>query len=187
MLPVTRRSIGAVGLAAVALTAASRAKRRIQRRSLQTAEHVDLERYLGTWFEIARLPVRFERGCVGTTATYTRLPDGHIEVVNRCHRGSCRGRVSEIRGTARVADKQSNAKLKVYFYGPFGGDYWILDVGPNYGYALVGTPNRKMLWILGRSPVMGPDVYQRLVEKAREQGFPVSRLVRTESCEMPFH
>ena len=173
------------GLAALAFTGYRVAVAVAKRRTLRTAERVDLERYLGTWYEVARLPAFFERGCVGITATYSQAPDGHIRVVNRCSRGSCSGKHAEIEGSARVVDAATNARLKVHFRGPFGGDYWILDVGSSYDYALVGTPSRKRLWILSRTPVMDESLFERLVEEARDLGFPTAKLIRAPVCASP--
>lgn len=146
---------------------------------LRTVPHVDLARYAGTWYEIASYPQRFEKGCTGTTATYTIRADGTVEVVNRCARDSLDGRVTVARGRARVVDRESNAKLKVSFFWPFWGDYWIIDLGPDYEYAVVGHPGRHYLWILGRGPTLAPDVYAGILARLRAQGYDTARLVRT--------
>jgi apolipoprotein D and lipocalin family protein len=146
---------------------------------LRTVPHVDLARYAGTWYEIASYPQRFQKGCTGTVATYTIRPDGTVEVVNRCARDSLDGRVTVARGRARVVDPESNAKLKVSFFWPFWGDYWIVDLGPDYEYAVVGHPGRRYLWILGRAPTMAPGVYEGILERLRAQGYDTTRLVRT--------
>lgn len=141
---------------------------------------VNLARYAGTWYEIAKYPNRFQEGCVGTTATYTPAPGGReIVVENRCREGTLDGAEKSIRGTARVVDAETNAKLKVTFFWPFSGDYWIIGLGEAYEYALVGTPNRRYLWILSRSPEMDETTYARLADLARAQGFDPARLTRT--------
>ena len=155
---------------------------------LKTAPKVDLERYAGTWHEIARLPNWFQNNCSGSvTATYTPNPDGTIQVVNTC-RDINRQRDRTANGVARVVrdEAQSNAVLEVRFARrmfsalPFvWGDYRIIEVGPAYEYALVGTNDRKYLWILSRQPTLDRDVYQRLVRQAESQGFETNRLVRT--------
>lgn len=141
------------------------------------AEDVDLDRYLGLWYEVERLPSFFQRGCTGTTATYARGPDGGLRVVNRCFRD---GGWDEIAGRARRADEEgSAARLEVQFFWPFWGDYWILAVDPDYRWALVGTPDRDYLWLLSREPGLDADVRERLVERARTLGYDVSRLQPT--------
>ncbi len=147
----------------------------------EVVSSVDLARYMGTWHEIAKFPNRFQRGCGCTTATYALRPDGKVSVVNRCR--GLEGQPKEAKGWAKVADPTTRAKLRVTFFWPFFGDYWILALDPEYRHVLVGTPNRKYLWILARTPRMEDPVYLALVQKAREQGFPVEKLVRTEVCE----
>ncbi len=141
---------------------------------------VDLPRYMGTWHEIAKFPNRFQRGCTCTTATYALRPDGKVSVVNRC--GTADGKGKQSRGWAKVADAATGAKLKVTFFWPFFGDYWILDLDPDYRRVLVGTPDRKYLWILAREPRLGEADYEALVAKARQLGFPVERLEKTPIC-----
>jgi apolipoprotein D and lipocalin family protein len=148
---------------------------------LDTVPHVDLQRYSGQWFEIAHLPASFQRGCFASTAVYTPLSNGKVRVINTCRDKSFSGDERRVEGTARVADPRTNAKLKVTFFWPFEGDYWILALGdqPDYGYALVGTPDREYLWILSRVSPMDAGTYERLVAIARKLGFDVSRLERT--------
>ena len=143
------------------------------------APNVDLSRYAGTWYEIAKYPNRFQRGCIGTTAEYTLSPDGkRVDVVNRCREiGS--GKERSVRGKARVVDPATNAKLSVTFFWPFSGDYWILAVGAEYEYAVVGSPDRKYLWFLARTATIGDDLYSRLVDLARERGFDPARIERS--------
>jgi apolipoprotein D and lipocalin family protein len=111
-------------------------------------------------------------------ATYELRSDGKIKVVNECRKAS--GEITRATGKAKVADKKTNAKLKVTFFWPFYGDYWIFDLGSNYEYALVGEPKRRYFWILSRTPEMNSALYAQLLEKARQQGFDVSRVVRTQ-------
>jgi len=143
---------------------------------LRTVAHVDLERYAGTWYEIASYPQRFQKGCTATTAVYTLRKDGMIQVVNRCHRDSLDGRETIARGRARVVDRASNAKLKVTFFWPFWGDYWIIDLDPEYRYAVVGHPSRNYLWILSRARTMDPLVYSGILEHLTAQGYDIARL-----------
>ena len=146
---------------------------------LTTVSHVDLDRYQGTWYEIASFPQRFQRGCTDTTATYRLRSDGDIAVFNRCRRGGPGGRADSIRGRARVVDSGSNAKLEVSFFRPLWGQYWILELGDDYEYAVVGHPSRDYLWILSRTPTMDRTLYHQVLERLRVRGYDTSRLVPT--------
>lgn len=145
---------------------------------LEVVPSVDLSRYVGQWYEIARLPNRFEKKCADSvTATYTLRPDGNIEVLNRCRKAS--GKFTTAKGKAKIVDQKTNAKLKVTFFWPFYGDYWILDLGPNYEYAVVGDPSRDYLWILSRTPQIDEALYQQLLAKMAARGFQTGRMIRT--------
>ncbi|QHS52662.1 lipocalin family protein [Edaphobacter sp. 12200R-103] len=148
--------------------------------TMQTVPHVDLNRYQGRWYEIVRLPLRWENKCASdVTANYTLRPDGKIGVLNQCRKKD--GSLSESKGTARPASKQEpNSKLKVTFFWPFSGDYWILALDPEYQWALVGTPNRKNLWVLSRQPHMEKAALDRLLEHARSLGFDITKLIYTK-------
>ena len=146
---------------------------------LISVPHVDLARYAGTWYEIASYPQRFQKGCTGTTATYTLRADGTVEVLNRCARDSLDGRVTVARGRAKVVDRTSNARLKVSFFWPFWGDYWIIALDPDYRWVVVGHPSRNYLWILSRTPTMDDATYTAIVDRLQAQGYETSRLVRT--------
>ncbi len=143
---------------------------------------VDLTRYAGRWYEIARLPNRFQRDCASdTTATYTLRPDGKITVLNECRTAA--GRVKSAKGTARVADsKGPNTKLKVTFFWPFSGNYWIIDLDPEYRWAVVGEPGRDYLWILSREPQLDAELYHQIVERAKQRGFDTGKLVKTRQA-----
>lgn len=144
---------------------------------LDSVPKVDLNRYLGRWYEIAKYPNRFERKCESNvTATYGLRPDGKISVVNRCT--TREGKISQSSGWAKVVDKQSGSKLKVTFCWPFFGDYWIIDLGPNYEYAVIGEPSRKYLWILSRTPKMDDALYAELTKRVADKGYDASRLER---------
>ncbi len=146
---------------------------------LETVSHVDLARYVGTWFEIASFPQKFQRGCVATTATYTIRKDGDIDVLNRCRKDSLDGEEKSALGRARVVDRATNAKLEVSFFRPFWGDYWIVDLGADYEYAVVGHPSRDYLWILCRTPTMPEATYEGILARLKSQGYDPSRLKRT--------
>ena len=158
------------GLATVALEA--------RKDELEVVQSVDLTRYIGRWYEIARLPNSFQKKCADTvTANYTMREDGKIEVINRCRKAS--GEYTTAKGKAKIVDKKTNAKLKVTFFWPIYGDYWILDLGPNYEYAVVGEPGRKYLWILSRSPRMDEALFQQLLQKMAAKGFNTEMMIRT--------
>jgi apolipoprotein D and lipocalin family protein len=144
--------------------------------ALEVVPHVELEKYLGKWYEIAHLPAKFQDGCSETTATYTLSKNGSISVLNECRR---KGKVTRAKGKAKVADRTTGAKLKVTFFWPFYGDYWILKLGNDYDYSVVGTPNRKYLWILSRTPQMDNELFSQLMEFAKSKGFDVGNLIRT--------
>jgi apolipoprotein D and lipocalin family protein len=153
---------------------------------MRTVDSVDLQRYAGTWYEIARLPNRFQDQCAGdVSALYTLRPDGRIDVTNRCR--SKAGVVTEAHGIARVAGNDpSNAKLKVRFAPAYlsflpmvWGDYWIIGLSPDYHWVLVGEPSRKYLWILARTPEVHPSTLEQAREIARVNGYDLGPLVTT--------
>jgi apolipoprotein D and lipocalin family protein len=143
---------------------------------LQVVSFVDLGKYLGKWYEIAHLPAKFQQNCDETTATYTLLDNGSISVINECKKDE---KIKVAKGKAKVVDKMTNAKLKVTFFWPFYGDYWIISLGETYDYAVVGTPDRKYLWILSRTPKMDNNLFSQLIEIAKSKGFDVSKLIIT--------
>ena len=144
--------------------------------SLEVVAQVDLQRYLGKWYEIAHLPFRFENDCTDITATYSLSKDGKISVLNECLKD---GKLKQAKGKAKVVDKSTGAKLKGTFFWPFSADYWIIDLGKTYDYAVVGTPNRKYLWMLNRTPQMDDALFSQLVESAKSKGFDVNKLIKT--------
>jgi apolipoprotein D and lipocalin family protein len=149
------------------------------RRSLAVVQHVDLERYMGTWYEIARYPASFERNCVASTAEYTLRDDCKVEVVNRCRVCSFDGRERSIRGVARVVDPETNARLKVAFFWPFEGDYYIIMLDDDYRWAVVGEPRRRYLWILSRTRQLDPAAYDAILARLPEFGYDPARLELT--------
>ena len=149
-----------------------------------TVAAVDVPRYLGTWYEMARLPVSFQDGpglrCVDVTAVYNPRPDGTIDVVNTCRNAEAGGAIRSGTAVGSVVPGSGNARLRVAFFWPFHGDYWVIGLDPEYRWAVVGAPSRRMLWVLSRTTTMADADYARAVETARAQGFDVARLVRTE-------
>jgi len=146
---------------------------------LQVVPYVDLNRYTGTWYEIARYPHKFQSGCVGSRATYALRDDGKLSVLNECYEESKPGKLRSAKGKAWVVDTKTNAKLKVSFFWPFSGAYWIIDRGSDYEYAVIGHPDRQYLWILSRTQVMDESVYEAILNRLKDQHYDNSRLIRT--------
>lgn len=146
---------------------------------LATVEKVDVARYMGRWFEIAKYPNSFESGCLNVTADYTLKDDGTVRVVNTCRSADGLTETNRIEGFATVADTATNAKLTVYFFFPFGAPYWIIELDENYQYAVVGDPSRSFLWILSRTPVMDPAIYDRILQGLPDKGFDPARVELT--------
>lgn len=171
-------SVGA--LAGLALVAYVRRKEENNYPTLPVARYVDLTKYAGDWYEIARMPARFEKECYASKAHYTLNEDGTVNVLNTCHKKGVQGKVKKATAKAYVVDPVSNAKLKVQFFWPFSGDYWIMEVGDQYEYALVGEPSRKYLWVLSRTPQLDNTILDSLLDKAKKQGFDISKLIHTK-------
>ncbi len=151
-----------------------------QKPPLNVAPSVDLSRYVGKWYELAHMPFRFQRDCAGdTTATYALREDGKISVLNACRTVS--GKINQAKGTARIADaKGPNTKLKVTFFWPFSGNYWIIDLDPDYKWAVVGEPKRRYLWVLSREPKMDEATFKGILDRARQQGYDLDSLIVTK-------
>jgi apolipoprotein D and lipocalin family protein len=146
---------------------------------LETVASVDLERYLGKWYEIASYPAWFQKDCTAATAEYSLLDDGRIQVVNRCRKGGPDGPPKEAEGKAEVVDRETNAKLKVWFFWPFKGNYWIIDLDENYRWVVVGEPSRKYLWILSRTPTMDENIYRDITARLPQKGYDPEKLRRS--------
>ncbi len=144
--------------------------------TLEVVPQVELKRYLGKWYEIAHLPFKFEDDCTDITATYSLSKDGKVSVLNECLKD---GKLKQAKGKAKIVDKNTGAKLKVTFFWPFYGDYWIINLGKDYDYAVVGTPNRRYLWILNRTPQMDDNLFSQLIEFVKLKGFDVNKLIKT--------
>jgi lipocalin len=143
-----------------------------------TVKALDLNRYLGTWYEIARFPHSFEKNLVGVTATYSLREDGKIEVLNQGYKNTLNGERSKAVGKAKIPDKLEPGKLKVSFFWIFYADYFVLELDENYQYAMIGSSSDKYFWILSRSPQMEPAVYEMLLEKARKRGYNLDKLYK---------
>lgn len=145
---------------------------------VRSVSQVDLNRYIGTWYEQAHLPQFFQRKCVrNTRAEYTLLPDQRIGVTNQCETAD--GSTMQAEGKARVVPNTGNGQLKVSFFWPFEGDYWILDLDPQYQWVAVGAPNREYFWVLSREPQLPADQLQGILNRVRAQGFDLSTLIYT--------
>lgn len=145
---------------------------------------VDLNRYKGLWYEIARLPNWFERKLKCTSATYILRDDGKITVINKGNLLADPKKINSAKGIAWIPDKNSPAKLKVQFFWPFSGDYWIMELDKDYKYVLVGEPSFKYLWILAREKKMDEETYNILLKKAVENGYDVKPIIKVEqNCE----
>ncbi|CAA6801157.1 MAG: Outer membrane lipoprotein Blc [uncultured Sulfurovum sp.] len=142
---------------------------------LPTVEKVELEKYLGTWHEIARYEHFFEKGCSNVNATYSMRDDGKIHIQNRCDK---EGKMTEAIGKAYPVD-ENNSKLKVSFFGPFYGDYWILMLDEDYKYVVIGEPSREYLWILSRTQKMEQKTLDMILEKLPILGYAIEPLIWT--------
>ena len=148
-----------------------------------TVKSLDLDRYLGTWYEIARFPHSFEKNLVGVTATYSMRDDGKIRVINQGYKNTLDGELSVAEGKAKIPDKADPGKLKVSFFWIFYGDYYVLELDENYQYVMIGSSTPKYFWILSRTPQMAPEVYEMLLEKARNRGYNLDQLVKVPQRE----
>lgn len=143
---------------------------------IKTVEHVDIKRYMGVWYEIARFPHRFEKDLVGVTATYTLKENGKISVLNQGYKNTFEGKHKTANGRGRIPDANVPGRLQVTFFLCFWADYLILELDPEYQYVLVGSSTPDYLWILSRTPQMDESIYMMLVEKAKSLGYDVSKL-----------
>ena len=144
---------------------------------LQTVEKVNLQKYLGSWYEIARYEHFFERDCKNVVANYSMLDEETIKVINRCTKITTNEKKE---ATARAyAIDETNSKLKVSFFRPFYGDYWVLILDENYEYVVVGTPSREYLWILARQKTISDEVKNSILEKLPSLGFDTSKFIWT--------
>lgn len=151
---------------------------------LRVVKSVDLNKYAGKWYEIARLPNKFEEGLECVTANYTLLENGKVEVLNQGYLETDHSKIKSAKGKAYIPDKNEPAKLKVTFFWPFYGNYWIIDLDEDYQFALVGDPSHKYLWILCRQKLMEEENYFRLLETAKMNGFDTSRIQKIDQgCE----
>jgi len=177
--------LGLAGLAAAALAAGQTARRP----GVTPVASIDVPRYMGTWYEIAKYPNRFQKQCAGfTTASYRLRPDKTVEVVNRCRRAD--GAFDDAAGTARQVGGPDSPVLKVRFAPAWlsflpmvWGDYWVIDLDPDYQLAAVSEPSREYLWILARTPTVPQQAYAALLKRLEDQGFDLARLQTTPQMD----
>lgn len=143
---------------------------------LPVVQSVDLSQYAGVWYEIARLPNKFEKGLNYVSATYSIKENQEIEVFNKGINE--KNETKTIKGKAWLPNKSESAKLKVQFFAPFSANYWIIALDDNYQYALIGEPGRKYLWVLSRTKNMDEQVYQKLINIAQKNGFDTSTIIK---------
>jgi len=144
---------------------------------IQSVGMVDQSRWMGRWYQIARLPNRFQKGCTGAYTDFSLRDDGQINVVNSC-RNEKDGSLRQEKGHAWVIEPTSNARIKVSFFWPFRSEYWVIGLGKEYEYTVVGSPNRKYLWVLSRTPTMSDDLYADIMKEVERQGFDISKVFR---------
>lgn len=143
------------------------------------AKELDIEKYMGTWYEIARYDHKFERGLVGVTANYSAQKNGKIKVLNSGYKNSFNGNHSEAVGKAKIPNPENEpAKLKVSFFLFFYGDYYVMDLDENYKWAVIGSSSDNYLWILSRTPQMDEDLYKKLLSKLTKRGYDVTKLIK---------
>jgi lipocalin len=153
-------------------------------KDLPTVTEVDLKRYAGLWYEIARLPNRFENGLDCVTAQYTLLENGKVEVINQGRKVDKDNEISSIKGSARVPNADFPGRLKVTFFWPFAGDYYIIALDEEYTHALVGDPSRKFLWILSKNKSLDKEIYENLIDIAADYGFNTESIIKVnQDCD----
>ena len=146
--------------------------------ALISVEGFELERYLGTWYELSKYPVSFEQGLVGVQAEYSLRDDGDVRVLNSGRRGDFDGELDTAEGHAWIPDADHPERLKVSFFRPFRGDYWVVALDPDYRWAVVGEPQRRYLWVLSRTPTLPEGDYAGILERVAQLGYDTARLER---------
>jgi len=146
----------------------------------ETVKELDLNRYLGTWYELARYPHSFEKDLVGVTATYSLRPDGKIKVVNKGFKKTLNGEMSQAIGKAKIPNLKEPAKLKVSFFLFFYADYYVLELDSEYQWAIIGSKSPNYLWILSRKPQISDELYESLLEKIKSRGYKLDKLIKVE-------
>jgi apolipoprotein D and lipocalin family protein len=172
-------ALGALGALALSGCATVFSKHPVGNRAVpEPAKAVEISRYLGRWYELARYEQGFQKDCEGVSADYARREDGMISVLNRCRKPD--GTIKDAKGRAKIVDPATNAKLKVSFFGPFYGDYWVLDHADDYSWSIVGEPSGRYLWILSRDATPGQARLDELIGRVRALGYDTSMLRITQ-------
>jgi len=153
--------------------------------SLDLVPSIELESFLGTWYEVGGIPTREQAGCIGTTATYSLRNNGDISVLNSCYTDPQGQRSKSAEGRAYVPDPSQPTRLKVEFFWPFAGDYQIMALADDYSSALIGNPQRSYLWILSRTPELPAERFDELVAEAVRQGYAAEAIQRTPALQKP--
>ncbi|HET6559271.1 MAG TPA: lipocalin family protein [Prolixibacteraceae bacterium] len=148
-----------------------------------TVKELDINRYMGTWYESARFPHSFEKNLVGVTATYSLRENGKIKVVNEGYKKTLDGKQSSAEGKAKIPDKDEPGKLKVAFFWNFYSDYYVLELDKDYQWVMIGSSSDKYFWILSRTPQMDPDTYNMLLSNARRRGYKLDKLIKVPQPE----
>ena len=154
------------------------------KRYLPTVTNIDINKYSGKWYEIARLPNFFEKGLECVSAEYALLKNGKISVINKGHKSSDLSKIKTAKGIAWIPDESKTGQLKVRFFWPFSGDYYIIALDSNYQHALVGDPSRKLLWILNRTTTIDSSTYNHLLKIASHNNFDTSKIIKVkQNCD----
>jgi apolipoprotein D and lipocalin family protein len=146
----------------------------------EPAKAVDLQKYLGRWYEIARYEAGFQKDCEAVTADYTLRPDGKIKVVNSCRRERLDAPIESAEAQAYVVEDTDNAKLRVSFFWPFYGNYWVLDHGETYDWSIIGEPSGRYLWLLFRTPHPTEALEKTVKTRASDMGYDLGLLRPTK-------
>jgi apolipoprotein D and lipocalin family protein len=144
---------------------------------VQSVAMVDQSHWMGRWYQIARLPNRFQKGCIGAYTDFSLRDDGQINVINSC-KNEKDGSLRQEKGRAWVIDPVGNARIKVSFFWPFRSEYWVIGLGKDYEYSVVASPNRKYLWVLSRTPTMSDDFYVEIMKEVERQGFDTKKVIK---------
>lgn len=171
---LNRRIIVALAISTAVPTLAGEADK-----PLTTVEQIDIERYMGSWYEIARYPNFFQRGIVAVKVSYRLKDDGNIVVRNTGRRGTLDGKLTKREALAWIPDEEMNARWYVRFIWPLRADYWIIDLAKDYRYAVVGQPSRDNLWVISRTPTMTDEDYRVICKNLRQQGYDPDKLKKT--------
>ena len=150
-----------------------------KKKKMETVASVDLQKYSGIWYEIASYPTVFQKGCTNTSAEYLLTDKNYVKVINRCNKDSINGIAKSIEGKAFIVKNTNNTKLKVQFFWPFKGDYWIIGLADDYSWAVVSHPNRKYLWILARSKTINDETYKKIIQLIVVKGLNPEKLRKT--------